>query len=91
MVQNKRPFASLSQIGFLKRIVVDLFGIPFNESFPAELRFQGPNGQEVRRIKDLSREGIRVKMEPGMKSLSLRGHVSSRLHSKFLTVKCPWV
>jgi hypothetical protein len=39
--------------------------IPFNEQFPAELTFDGPDGTPiVRRLKDLSREGLRLKIEP---------------------------
>jgi hypothetical protein len=49
---------------FLKTHRRKFIRIPFNENFPAELRFQTEKGQQTRRLKDLSREGIRVKMEP---------------------------
>ena len=39
--------------------------IPFNDSFPAHIRFQTESGPIVRKLKDLSREGMRLKMEPG--------------------------
>ncbi len=39
--------------------------IPFNESFPAELRFHTEQGQFTRRLLDLSREGMRLQLEPG--------------------------
>ena len=39
--------------------------IPFNESFPAELRFQTDQGSFVRKLKDLSREGMKLSLEPG--------------------------
>lgn len=39
--------------------------IPFNDAFPAELRFQTPEGLKIRKLKDLSREGVRVALEEG--------------------------
>jgi hypothetical protein len=39
--------------------------IPFNENFPAELRFQTEQGPVVRKLKDLSREGMKIALEPG--------------------------
>ncbi len=39
--------------------------IPFNESFPAELRFQTENGPVVRKLRDLSREGLKLRLEEG--------------------------
>lgn len=39
--------------------------IPFNDRFPAELRFQSDQGPQVRRLKDLSREGMRLILQPG--------------------------
>jgi len=48
---------------FLKTHRRKFIRIPFNENFPAELRFQTANGLQIRKLKDLSREGIRVKME----------------------------
>lgn len=37
--------------------------IPFNEAFPAELRFQTTDGLKIRKLKDLSREGLRLILE----------------------------
>ncbi len=38
--------------------------IPFNEGFPAELRFQMPDERVIsRKLRDLSREGMRIKLE----------------------------
>lgn len=48
---------------FLKMHRRKFIRIPFSESFPAELRFNGPNGPEVRKLKDLSREGLRIQAE----------------------------
>jgi hypothetical protein len=39
--------------------------IPFNEKFPAELRFKIDDTIAVRKLKDLSREGMRIILEPG--------------------------
>ncbi len=49
---------------FLKTHRRKFIRIPFNDSFPAELSFQTDAGVQVRRLKDLSREGMRIKMEP---------------------------
>ena len=57
--------------------------IPFNDSFPAELRFQTEQGQFVRRLKDFSREGMRLKLEPGDEKIVIPG---SRLRQAVLTV-----
>lgn len=48
---------------FLKTHRRKFIRIPFNENFPAELRFQTDKGLQIRKIKDLSREGLRVKMD----------------------------
>jgi len=37
--------------------------IPFNDQFPAELRFQTPEGTKSCRLKDLSREGMRIQIQ----------------------------
>lgn len=37
--------------------------IPFNDTFPAEIRFETDQGTQTRRLRDLSREGMRVKLE----------------------------
>ena len=47
--------------------------IPFNESFPAELRFQTETGLKIRRLSDLSREGMRLLLEPGDEKLIVPG------------------
>jgi hypothetical protein len=39
--------------------------IPFNENFPAELRFHTEGGQLVRKLADLSREGMRLQLKEG--------------------------
>lgn len=48
---------------FLKMHRRKYIRIPFNENFPAELRFQTPFGLKVRSLKDISREGLRLKIE----------------------------
>jgi hypothetical protein len=47
--------------------------IPFNDSFPASLRFQTAGGPITRKLRDLSREGMRLKMEDGDGSLIIPG------------------
>lgn len=47
--------------------------IPFNETFPAELRFQTEAGPQVRRLRDLSREGLRLILESGDESFIVPG------------------
>jgi hypothetical protein len=47
--------------------------IPFNETFPASLRFQTEGGPVTRQLKDLSREGMRLKMEPGDEAFVQKG------------------
>lgn len=38
--------------------------IPFNEQFPAELKFQGPDGKpRICKVRDLSREGARIQIQ----------------------------
>jgi hypothetical protein len=39
--------------------------IPFNDSFPAELKFEDDRGIQFRKLKDLSREGMKVRLEEG--------------------------
>jgi hypothetical protein len=39
--------------------------IPFNEQFPAELRFQTADGMKTCKVKDLSREGARIQIQDG--------------------------
>ncbi len=43
--------------------------IPFNENFPAELRFHTEAGIQVRKLKDLSREGMKLALQPGDEAL----------------------
>jgi hypothetical protein len=57
--------------------------IPFNESFPATLRFQTTNGPVTRKIRDLSREGMRLKLEEGDGALIIPG---VRLRQAVLTL-----
>ena len=39
--------------------------IPFNDAFPAELTFQAPDGTVLKRgLKDISREGMKLKIQP---------------------------
>jgi hypothetical protein len=49
---------------FLKTHRRKFIRIPFNEKFPAQLRFQTDKGQRSLQLKDLSREGLRVVLEP---------------------------
>ena len=39
--------------------------IPFNEKFPATLSFQSTAGLKICKVKDLSREGLRIQIEAG--------------------------
>lgn len=48
---------------FLKTHRRKYIRIPFNESFPAELRFETEKGTQTRKLRDLSREGMRVRLE----------------------------
>ena len=48
---------------FLKMHRRKYIRIPFNDNFPAELKFQTPTGLKVRPLKDLSREGLRIKIQ----------------------------
>lgn len=48
--------------------------IPFNEQFPAELRFQTEQGTQVRKLKDLSREGMKIALQPGDESFIQVGY-----------------
>jgi len=57
--------------------------ISFNESFPATLRFQTPEGPVTRKLRDLSREGMRLKMEEGDGALIVPG---VRLRQAVLTL-----
>ena len=48
---------------FLKTHRRRFIRIPFNENFPAELKFQDERGTHTRKLRDLSREGMRMRME----------------------------
>ncbi|MBS1958391.1 MAG: hypothetical protein JST80_02875 [Bdellovibrionales bacterium] len=48
---------------FLKTHRRKFIRIPFNDTFPAELKFETDRGPQVRRLRDLSREGMRLKLE----------------------------
>jgi hypothetical protein len=58
--------------------------IPFNESFPAQLKFQIEGGGTItRKLKDLSREGMALVLEPGDEAFIQPG---SRLKQAVLKV-----
>lgn len=48
---------------FLKTHRRKFIRIPFNDTFPAELRFETELGTQTRRLRDLSREGMRLKLD----------------------------
>ncbi len=50
---------------FLKTHRRKFIRIPFNDSFPAELQFQTDSGTHLRKLRDFSREGMRIKLEEG--------------------------
>lgn len=57
--------------------------IPFNDTFPAVVRFHTEQGQMTRKLKDFSREGMRLKLEEGDQKIIVPG---SRLRQAVLTV-----
>lgn len=63
--------------------------IPFNESFPAELRFQSEAGPCVRKLRDLSREGMRLMLESGDEKLIAPGTRLKQTVLKVLTREMP--
>jgi len=63
--------------------------IPFNENFPASLRFQTDNGPVVRKLKDLSREGMRILLEPGDELLLKKGKPLKQAVLKLLDKEIP--
>jgi hypothetical protein len=63
--------------------------IPFNESFPAELRFQTDHGIQVRKLKDLSREGMKLALQPGDESLFQVGFRPKQAVLKVLNREMP--
>ncbi len=50
---------------FLKSHRRKYIRIPFNDAFPASLSFKTEQGVVTRKLKDLSREGMRLKLEKG--------------------------
>ncbi len=60
--QNK-SFAFRFPGRFLKMHRRKFIRVPLPENLVGELRFQTPTGLKVRRLKDLSREGLRIKIE----------------------------
>ena len=50
---------------FLKTHRRKYLRIPFNDTFPASLSFDTPGGRQTRKLKDLSREGMRLRLEEG--------------------------
>jgi hypothetical protein len=63
--------------------------IPFNEKFPAELRFQTDKGTLVRKLKDLSREGMKIQLEPGDTSVIVPGFRMKQAVLKVLNREMP--
>jgi hypothetical protein len=63
--------------------------IPFNDKFPAELRFQTEKGTWVRKIKDLSREGMRIQLEPGDSAMIVPGFRMKQAVLKVLNREMP--
>ena len=49
---------------FLKTHRRKFIRIPFNDSFPASLSFSTPEGVQTCKVRDLSREGMKIKIEP---------------------------
>lgn len=63
--------------------------IPFNEKFPAELKFQTEKGVWVRKLKDLSREGMRIQLEPGDAAVVVPGFKMKQAVLKVLNREMP--
>ena len=63
--------------------------IPFNDKFPAELRFQTEQGMVVRKLKDLSREGMKLALEPGDASFIIPGYRMKQAVLKVLNREMP--
>ncbi len=63
--------------------------IPFNDSFPAELRFQTEKGPVVRKLRDLSREGMRIALEPGDSEFMVPGFRMKQAVLKVLNREMP--
>ena len=63
--------------------------IPFNEQFPAELRFQTDQGPQVRKLRDLSREGMKISLQPGDENLIQVGFRPKQAVLKVLNREMP--
>jgi hypothetical protein len=63
--------------------------IPFNEKFPAELRFQTDQGLVVRKLRDLSREGMKLALEPGDTTFMVPGYRMKQAVLKVLNREMP--
>jgi hypothetical protein len=63
--------------------------IPFNEKFPAELKFQTDKGLVSRKLKDLSREGMKIQLEPGDTEFVVAGYRPKQAVLKVLNREMP--
>jgi hypothetical protein len=63
--------------------------IPFNERFPAELKFQTDKGMVTRKLKDLSREGMKIQLEPGDTEFMAAGYRPKQAVLKVLNREMP--
>lgn len=63
--------------------------IPFNEKFPAELKFQSEKGLISRKLKDLSREGMKIQLEPGDTDFIAAGYRPKQAVLKVLNREMP--
>jgi hypothetical protein len=63
--------------------------IPFNEKFPAELKFQTESGVVSRRLKDLSREGMKIQLEVGDTDFIVAGYRPKQAVLKVLNREMP--
>ena len=63
--------------------------IPFNERFPAELKFQTSAGFKICKVKDLSREGMRIQIEPADAPLLEPGGILKLATLKVLNREMP--
>lgn len=63
--------------------------IPFNDQFPAELKFQTSSGLRTAKVKDLSREGMRIKIQEGDESLLEPGSRLKLANLKMINKEMP--
>lgn len=63
--------------------------IPFNEKFPAELKFQTDKGLVSRKLRDLSREGMKIQLEPGDAEFVVAGYRPKQAVLKVLNREMP--